>query len=92
MLSSSLSYLAWSLESAHACFLSDVMPCDRLRPRWVPRAPLLTPLAPPHPLPIAHHWAKISLCHLSDARLRTQPLTKGGHWLTSDASPKSAWF
>ncbi|TDH11418.1 hypothetical protein EPR50_G00061400 [Perca flavescens] len=48
MLSSNLSYLAWSLESAHACFLSDVMPCDRLRPRWVPRAPLLTPLAPPH--------------------------------------------
>lgn len=25
---------AWSLESAHACPPSDVMPCDRLRPRW----------------------------------------------------------
>lgn len=51
---------AWSSESAHACSQSDVMPCDRLRPRWAPRAPLPTPQAPPHPLPLAHHWAKIS--------------------------------
>lgn len=46
----------------------------------------------PSPSPLAHRWAKISLCRLSDARPRTQPLTKGGHWLIVDASPKSAWF
>lgn len=88
------SWRVWSLESAHACSLSDVMPCDRLRPRWAPRAALPTPLAPPPcpPLPLAHHWAKISLWLLSDARPRTQPLTKGAHWLTGDASPKSAWL
>lgn len=39
---------------------SDVMPCDRLRPRWAPRAPPCpTPQAPPpSPLPLSHHWAE----------------------------------
>lgn len=87
---------AGGLESAHACSWSDVMSYDKLRPRWAPRAPLPTPQAPPRrrsgPLPLAHPWAKISHCRLSDARPRTQPLTKGAHWLPGDASPKSAWL
>lgn len=48
-------FLLQSSESAHACSLSDVMPCDGLRPRWAPRAPVPTPQAPPYPLPLAHH-------------------------------------
>lgn len=88
---SSLS-LAALFESAHVCSLADVMPCDRLRPRWAPRAPVPAPQAPPYPLPLAHHWAKTSHCCPSDARPRTQPLIKGTHWLTGDASLKSTWF
>lgn len=57
---------AWSLESAHACPPSDVMPCDRLRPRWAPRAPSPCPRQqapsrqppyPPHPPAQKSHFA-----------------------------------
>ncbi|CAB1414780.1 unnamed protein product [Pleuronectes platessa] len=37
-----------------------------------PRRKLL-PIALPYPLPLAHHWMKISLWYLGDARNRTQP-------------------
>lgn len=44
-----------ALSFVHACSEADVMPCDKLRPRWAPRAPLPTkqapPYFPPHPLP-----------------------------------------
>lgn len=44
-------FLSRSSESAHACSLADEMPCDGLRPRWAPRAPVPAPQAPPYPLP-----------------------------------------
>lgn len=87
---------AWSLESAHACPPSDVMPCDRLRPRWAPRAPppLPTPTSssPSTSLSPSPPCTKISLCRFSDARLRTQHLTTGAHWPNGGASPESASF
>lgn len=77
----------------------------RMPAHWLMRCPVTgwdlvgchVPRCPHHrllpiPSPLAHHWAKISHCCPSDARPRTQPLIKGTHWLTGDASPKSTWF
>lgn len=45
--------------------------------RHVPHCPRHKLLPVALPIPLAHHWAKISLCRLSDARPRTQPQNEG---------------
>lgn len=55
------------------------------------------PLCPRHkllPIPSPSHITgqRSHISRLGDARARTSPITKGAHWLTGDASPKSTWL
>lgn len=70
---------------------TDVMPCDRPRPRWAPRAPARArrdkPLLLSAPSLSAHITGQsTSHCRRRDAR------DAAAHWSSDDASPKSPWF
>lgn len=81
---------AWTPECA--CLMLTVW-CDAL---WQTETSLgaTCPLCQHHKLlpPLAHHWSGSHIAVPVTLGPGHSPLTKGCHWLTSDASPKSAWF